>query len=176
MNKKIIRLTESDLHSIIKEVAGTIRINERQRRLTEAPKYATKIINGLFAFNKETTDEEIIDTILHDFVQKCVGLIKDTYAPNCAFSSTYTYSLFLQRYGVDDGYDDSTEEIFSDIPAVTCQEIYKKEFPKTAKLFSVEDFRDMFGIGEFPIITIWKGLHQSSKGQPEIVVNYSISR
>lgn len=176
MNKKTIRLTESDLHNIIKEVAGTIRINERQRRLNEAPKHATKIINGLFMFNKETTDEEIIDTILHDFVQKCVGLIKDTHAPNCAFNSTYTYNLFLQRYGVDNAYDDATEEIFSDIPAVTCQEIYKKEFPKTAKLFSVEDFRDMFGIGEFPIITIWKGLHQSSKEQPKIVVTYSISR
>lgn len=60
--------------------------------------------------------------------------------------------------GVDNGYDDATEEIFSDIPAVTCQEIYKKGFPKTAKLFSPEDFRDMFGVREFPIITIWKGL------------------
>ena len=141
--------------------------------ITEAPKEIKTIIGGLFTFNKETTDEEIIDTILRDFVTKCAGIIRDTAAPNCALHSLYTYDLFAQRYGVDNGGDSSTEKIYQEIPSDECCEIYAKEFPDLEKIFSKEDFRKMFDTGEFPSITIWKGFHE---GRDEIHVTYHISR
>ena len=141
--------------------------------INEAPSETKKIIGGLFRFNKETTDEEIIDTILRDFVTKCAGIIRDTAAPNCALNSLYTYDLFYQRYGVDNGGDVSTEQIYQEIPADECEKIYKEEFPDLENIFSIKDFRDMFDGGEFPLITIWKGYHE---GRDEIHVTYHISR
>jgi len=144
--------------------------------ILEAPKEIKTIIGGLFTFNKETTDEEIIDTILRDFVTKCAGIIRDTASPNCALHSLYTYytyDLFAQRYGVDNGGDISTEKIYQEIPSDECCEIYAKEFPDLEQIFSKEDFRKMFYDGEFPSITIWKGFHE---GRDEIHVTYHISR
>lgn len=145
----------------------------REQHLFEAPIDRKTIVGGLFKFNKETTDEEIIDTILRDFTTKCAGIIRDTAAPNCALCSLYTYNLFFQRYGVDNGGDVSTEQIYQHIPGDECMNIYKKEFTDLEKIFSADEFRDMFGTGEFPSITIWKGYHE---GKDEINVTYSISR
>lgn len=150
-----------------------LHLNEYIQKLFEAPENIKKIIGGLFTFNKETTDEEIIDTILRDFVTKCAGIIRDTYAPNCALSSLYTYDLFFQRYGVDNSGDVTTEKIYQEIPGDKCEEIYEQEFPDLAKIFSSKDFRKMFDNGEFPSISIWKGYHE---GRDEIHVTYSIGR
>jgi len=141
--------------------------------LFEAPSEISTIIGGLFTFNKETTDDEIIDTILRDFVTKCAGIIRDTYAPNCALHSLYTYDLFKQRYGVENGGDVSTEKMYQEIPSERCEELFSEMFPDLAKVFSAEEFRRMFDNGEFPSITIWKGYHQ---GRDEIHVTYHISR
>ena len=169
MTKKIIRLTESDLQNIVEGcVKGVFK-----SRLNEAPAKIKEIVGGLFSFNKETTDSEIIETILRDFVRKCVGIIRDTAAPNCGLNSLYIYKQFFQRYGVDNAGDCSLEEIYRAIPTKECQKIYKKEYPKLAKIFSPEDFAKMFQRGEFPSITIWKGYHE---GLEEIHVTYSISR
>lgn len=73
MTRKIIRLTESDLRNIVEGcVKGVFK-----SRLNEAPAKIKEIVGGLFSFNKETTDDEIIETILRDFVRKCVGIIRD---------------------------------------------------------------------------------------------------
>lgn len=149
------------------------KFSEYIQKIYEAPQGTKKIIGGLFTFNKETTDDEIIDTILRDFVTKCAGIIRDTAAPNCALHSLYTYDLFFQRYGVTNQGDVSNEEIFSDIPGDRCQDIYIKEFPDLAKVFSADEFRTMFDDGEFPAVQIWKGYH---KGRDEIHVTYSITR
>lgn len=149
------------------------RFTEHIQKILEAPQGTKKIIGGLFVFNKETTDDEIIDTLLRDFVTKCAGIIRDTAAPNCGLHSLYTYDLFFQRYGVDNGGDISTEQIYQEIPGDKCEEIYSSEFPDLAKIFSAEEFRKMFDDGEFPSITIWKGYHE---GRDEIHATYSISR
>lgn len=141
-------------------------------RIQEATNDVKKIIGGLFTFNKETTDEEIIDTILNDFVAKCAGIIRDTAAPNCALSSLYTYDLFFQRYGVDNGGDISNERIYSEIPSEECADRFEKNYPDL-NYFSKEDFRKMFDAGEFPLIRIWKGYHE---GRDEIHATYTISR
>ena len=140
--------------------------------IAEATSEVKKIIGGLFVFNKETTDEEIIDTILRDFTTKCASIIRDTAAPNCGLHSLYTYDLFFQRYGVDNGGDVSTEEIYSEIPSDRCSELFVDMFPDL-NYFQASDFKKMFDDGEFPIITIWKGYH---KGRDEIHVTYSITR
>ncbi len=142
-------------------------------QIMEAPMEIKTIIGGLFTFNKETTDEEIIDTILRDFVTKCAGIIRDTYAPNCALHSLYTYDLFYQRYGIDNGGDVSTEKMYQEIPSEECQKLFSEMFPDLAKIFSEDEFRQMFDNGEFPSITIWKGHHE---GRDEIHVTYHIAR
>lgn len=149
------------------------RFSDYIQKIYEAPQGTKKIIGGLFTFNKETTNEEIIDTVLRDFVTKCAGIIRDSAAPNCSLHSLYSYDLFFQRYGVDNGGDVSTEEIYSEIPSERCEEIYAKEFPDLAKIFSADEFRTMFDDGEFPIVKIWKGYHE---GRDEIHVTYSITR
>ena len=140
--------------------------------IAEATSDVKKIIGGLFKFNKETTDEEIIDTILRDFTTKCASVIKDTAAPNCGLNSLYTYDLFFQRYGVPNGGDVSTEKIYSEIPSDRCAELFAEMFPDL-NYFSEDEFKKMFDSGEFPVIQIWKGYH---KGRDEIHVTYSITR
>lgn len=141
--------------------------------IMEAPAEIKTIIGGLFKFNKETTDEEIVDTILRDFVTKCASIIRDTYAPNCALHSLYTYDLFYQRYGIPNRGDVSTEKIYQNIPSVECQAIFSEMFPNLEQIFSEDEFRQMFDSGEFPSIAIWKGYHE---GKEEIHVTYHISR
>jgi len=144
-----------------------------EQYLFEAPEEIKTIIGGLFRFNKETTDGEIINTILRDFVTKCAGIIRDTYAVNCALNSLYTYALFDKRYGINNGFDVSTEKMYQDIPSEECYVLFDEMFPDLSQIVSLDEFRGLFGNGEFPLITIWKGYH---KGLDEIHVTYHISR
>ena len=143
--------------------------------INEAPahKYHT-IIGGLFVFNKETTDEEIIDSILRDFSLKCATLIREFEAPNCALQSLTTYDLFLNRWGIDNPGDvtasEDTEQIYGEIPSERCAKIISKMDDIT---LSEDEIKSMFGSGEFPSIGIWKEHHQV---KDEIHVTYTISR
>lgn len=141
----------------------------------EAPanKY-TKVVGGMFVFNKETTDEEIIDSILRDFSLKCATLIKEFEAPNCGLQTLTTYDLFLNRWAIDNPgdvtADKNAEQIYQEIPSDKCAKLISEV---DGVNMSENEIKDMFGRGEFPLISIWKGHHEALD---EIHVTYVISR
>ena len=143
--------------------------------INEAPadKY-NKVVGGIFVFNKETTDEEIIDSILRDFSLKCATLIREFEAPNCGLQTLTTYDLFLNRWGIDNPGDitaaKDAKQIYQEIPSDKCAKIISKMEDIT---LSEEEIKSMFGNGEFPLIGIWKEHHQA---KDEIHVTYTISR
>ena len=143
--------------------------------INEAPadRY-NKVVGGLFVFNKETTDEEIIDSILRDFSVKCATLIKEFEAPNCGLQTLTTYDLFLNRWGIDNPGDvtavKDAKQIYQEIPSDKCAKIISEI---DGVYMDENEIKDMFGRGEFPIIGIWKGYHQA---KDEIHVTYTISR
>ena len=151
-----------------------------KKQIFEAPaNIYKKVIGGIIVFNKETTNEEIIDTIINDFCIKCVSIIKDSYAPNCSLNSLCTYELFNNRYAIDNPGDvtasKDAEEIYSEIPSEKCSEIILKKLKETEgyEVLSIEEIKSMFGGGEFPLIKIWKGYHE---GTDKINVTYIITR
>ena len=137
----------------------------------EAPTEVKHIVGGLLVFKPDTTDEEIIDTVLRDFTTKLASIVKDTYNPTVTLTSLYTYDLFAQKFSVDNGGDVSTEELYSEIPSKECYSLFTEMFPDIK--IDEETFSRMFDGGEFPLVRIWKGYHE---GRNEIHVTYSISR
>ena len=143
--------------------------------INEAPasKY-TQVIGGMFVFNNETTDEEIIDSILRDFSLKCATLIKEFEAPNCGLQTLTTYDLFLNRWAIDNPGDvtaaEDAEQIYQEIPSDRCAKMISEI---EGVYMSEDEIKDMFGRGEFPLICIWKGHH---KALNETNVTYTISR
>lgn len=137
------------------------------------PKYKT-VIGGLFVFNKETTDEEIIDSILRDFSLKCATLIKEFEAPNCGLQTLTTYDLFYNRWGINNPGDvtssEDVENIYHEIPGDICSKMISEV---DGVYMSEDEIRSMFGGGEFPLINIWKAYHD---GRDQIHVTYTISR
>lgn len=140
-------------------------------QILEASSKVSKIIGGLFRFQPDISDEEIIDTVLRDFTTKLASIIRDTYNPEISLSSLYTYDLFFQKFAVDNGGDVSTERIYQEIPSETCYSLLVEMFPELE--INKETFTGMFDGGEFPLVSIWKGYHE---GRNEIHVTYSISR
>lgn len=143
--------------------------------LFEAPidKWET-VIGGLYKFDKNVTDETIIDSILHDFSLKCATLIKEYYNPESGLSSLSTYDVFINRWGIDNPGDVTAGKdaikIYSEIPSDLCAQ-YISEIEGVN--ISIENIKRMFDDGEFPLINIWKGYHQ---GRDEIHVTYTICR
>ena len=134
----------------------------------EAPTEYEYVVGGIYKYDKDTSDKDIIDDIIKDFTLKCDNIIKDFSNPESSLCSTTTYDLFHNRYEIENPGDVTVngEEIYSDIPADECYELTKSKLSKKV-------FRNIFGAGEFPILTIWKGHHE---GLDETHVTYAISR
>lgn len=80
--------------------------------LLEAPADTWEtVIGGLYRFDKNVTDEAIIDSILHDFSLKCATLIKEYYNPESGLSSLCTYDVFINRWGIDNPGDVTAEKM-----------------------------------------------------------------
>lgn len=102
-------------------------------------------------FNYKTKNkEEIINYILENFAEKCsISLRRSPHKLN----STKTYDIFDQQFlnrMVIDNLD-NWEKIYSDIPDI---------YDMFSKLFinyhiSEDDVKNMFGPGEFPIVSIY---------------------
>lgn len=142
--------------------------------LFEAPSNIKTIVGGLYKFDKNVSNDEIIETILRDFSLKCATIIKEYYRPESGLSSLCTYDIFLNRWGINNPGDvtagEDAENIYHDIPSEICSQ-YISEVEGVN--MSLEDIRKMFDSGEFPSINIYKGYHQ---GRDEIHVTYYISR
>ena len=128
-------------------------------------------IGGIYCFKANTSDETIIEHILHDFALKLYGIMKEYYDPRVGCSSLCTYEIFDKRWGLDDPGDVSStgQEIYSEIPSEKVAGYIRELDPN----FSEETVRRSFDGGEFPIIKIWKGYHE---GRNEIHVTYHICR
>lgn len=143
--------------------------------LLEAPadKY-TKVIGGIYKFDTNASNEEIIETVLRDFSLKCANIIKDYYNPKVGLSSLCTYEIFANRWSIDNPGDvtakSDAEQIYSDIPSDLCAQ-YISEIDGIG--MSIEDIKRMFAGGEFPLIQIWRGYND---GRDETHVTYVISR
>ena len=133
-----------------------------------------KVIGGIYRFNVNVTNDEIIETVLRDFSLKCANLIKDYYRPEVGLSSLCTYEIFTNRWSIDNPGDitakEDAEKIYGEIPSDICAQ-YISEIEGIN--MSIDDIKRMFDGGEFPLIQIWKGYH---KGRDEIHVTYVISR
>ena len=143
--------------------------------INEAPanRYET-VVGGIYKFDTDTSNDEIIDTILRDFSLKCANIIKDYYRPEVGLSSLCTYDIFLKRFGIDNLGDVTAkrdaEQIYSEIPSDLCAQ-YISEIEGVD--MTIDDIKRMFDGGEFPLIQIWRGHHE---GRDETHVTYVISR
>lgn len=99
-----------------------------------------------FSLPPGTPDKEVIRIVLEDFK---ILLGEGIYNLLC------TYEVFRNRYMSEWYMEDGYEEIYSEIPEYT-------SLP-----------RDMFGRGEFPIISIYRRYHPSTEN---LIIAYKISR
>lgn len=97
-----------------------------------------------------TSDEEVIRIVLEDFKKKCEILLDEGI-----YNLLCTYEVFTNRYMSEWYMEDGYEEIYNEIPEYT-------SLP-----------RDMFGRGEFPIISIYRRYNLSTGN---LIVAYKISR
>lgn len=143
--------------------------------INEAPvnRYETAV-GGIYKFDTDTSNDEIIDTILRDFSLKRANIIKDYYRPEVGLSSLCTYDIFLKRFGIDNPGDvtskNDAEQIYSEIPSDLCSQ-YISEIEGVD--MTIEDIKRMFDGSEFPLIQIWRGYHEDRN---ETYVTYVISR
>lgn len=140
--------------------------------INEAPNTYKKVIGGIYKFKPDITDEEIINHVLDDFSLKCANLLKDFVSPD-DINTLCTYDLFVNRYGIDNPGDVSVNEekpIYQEIPSEECAKLINKHLDKK---LPENKIRSMFGGGEFPVVSIWKGHHQALD---EIHVTMTISR
>lgn len=136
-------------------------------------KILRKKIGGIYRFPSGTTNEQIIEHVLHDFGLKLFRILEDYYDPKIGCSSLCTYKIFRKRWEIVDPGDVSSngDLIYNEIPSSQVTEIIQS-FPGGDK-YDEETVRRSFGGGEFPIIKIWKGYHP---GRQEIHVTYQILR
>ena len=133
-------------------------------------------IGGIYRFDKGTSDEMIIEHILKDFSLKLCKIFDEYYDPSSGCSSLCTYTIFQNRYGLEDPGDvtsDHGEEIYSEIPGDRCARYINEFAARSGRNYDSETVKNSFGRGEFPIVKIYKGYHE---GLGEIHVTYSISR
>ncbi len=107
------------------------------------------LIQRVFTY-KTKNKEEIINYILENFAKKCSLLLRRS---SYKLNSTKTYDIFdhqfLNRMIISNS--DNWEKIYSDIP-----DIYNM-FPKLFMNYNIseDDVKNMFGSGEFPIVSIY---------------------
>ena len=100
------------------------------------------------------SDDEVIDIIIDDFVQKCIELAEQYVHPKNVLNSVKTYKLFYNSFGTDTDEDFSDwKEIYNQVPLKRCIELWDKY--NYQKMYA-DDFENMFGDGEFPIINIFR--------------------
>ena len=128
------------------------------------------IIDRIFTF--KSADNEIIEIILDDFIQKCIFLIDNYKDPINKLNSTKTYDYFYDEFGTETDLNmKDFHKIYSKIPASECVKIYKTYINN--KRPDENFFENMFGAGEFPLITIYKS--NTAFGSSKDVI-YKISR
>lgn len=112
----------------------------------------TTIIDRIYMIRG--SDDEVINIIIDDFVQKCVVLVDVYKNPNSVLNSVKTYEYFYNEFGTDTNEDFSDwKKIYHDIPVKICKELWNKY---GINKMDMNDFENMFGAGEFPIINIFR--------------------
>lgn len=112
----------------------------------------TTIIDRIYILR--CSDDEVIDIIIDDFVQKCVVLVDSYKHPSSVLNSVKTYEYFYNEFGTDTDEDFSDwKEIYHQIPIKMCKEFWTKY---GINKMDMNDFENMFGDGEFPIINIFR--------------------
>lgn len=112
----------------------------------------TTIIDRIYMLRG--SDDEVIDIIINDFVQKCVVLIDSYKYPNSVLNSVKTYEYFYNEFGTDTDEDFSDwKEIYYQIPIKICKELWTKY---GINKMDINDFENMFGDGKFPRINIFR--------------------
>lgn len=107
------------------------------------------LIQRVFTY-KTKNKEEIINYILENFAEKCsLSLRRSPYKLN----STKTYDIFDQQFlnRMIISNSDNWEKIYSDIPDI--YDMFQKLFMNYN--ISEDDVKNMFGSGEFPIVSIY---------------------
>ena len=128
-----------------------LRVNKDSK--VDNKEKSVKIINRLYTY-LTSDNKKIINYMLTNFVEACLELANTVKNPAEVFNSPETYDKFLEKFGKDTGISpEKYSIIYENIPDDECAKIYQKEyksFPMTC-----EEFKHMFGPGEFPIITIY---------------------
>lgn len=141
--------------------------------LTEAPQEYKRVVAGLYRFDADAENDEIVRQILDDFALKCAKLVEE-FPDELIPDSLCMYDYFLNRYAIDNPGDVTAGPfatcIYSEIPEIVYKELINNHLDKKR---SEEELRRLFGAGEFPIVKIWRGFHQ---GRKETHVTYYIIR
>lgn len=107
------------------------------------------LIQRVFTY-KTKNKEEIINYILENFAEKCSLLFRRSMSK---LNSTKTYDIFDQKFlnRMIIYNPDNWEKIYSDIPDI--YNMFSKLF-MNYHIFE-DDVKNMFGPGEFPIVSIY---------------------
>jgi len=129
------------------------------------------IVEKVFIY-KTNREDLLIDYILEHFAERLSLLIKKSKISNKTLDSTETYDIFYKEFDrkIRSEQVEGFKEIYKEIPNIW--EKFTSVFLKSGIRRKMVE--DMFGTGEFPIVTIYAKLGKKDNDFSEVY--YTISR